>query len=557
MTVQEMLNIPFFSDMIVAGGQDGLFREVTSVSVMDAPDIYEWMKGGEFLITTAYIFKDSPEGMLPLIRRLNQAGIAAFGVKTDRFLGELPEDVVAEADRLGLPLIFIHNRYSWIEIISTVLNTIIGNQSDLIQKKNAVHTRFISMAAAGRNTQSILRLLKTYLHTPVAFADLYFNKYYFSNEEDALARELRTIDPRLFDRNGRIADDLPSEERQKELFDKYDISCVTSDAVLYGVIIARKGAFNTEDDILRVAIDYAGMTLLLDEQKRISNFSIEEKYRDVFISDLIFNNTLSEREIENRAGLYGWDFSNGGCILIVNSESLRQKFIKKSAVCTEHDKEAADMRFHQLVGRAVAQVFPKARYYRQNEHIIYILSLTEEERSEIACGAGKLIRMLQMIVPGDDPADLYISLGRYNDSIKDISASYREAQTAITLAEQLHWSNRLISYDQMGIYRFLASVCDQPAAEILIETYIEPLVRYDKRYSTTYIETIKAVVNSGWNLKIAAANLYIHYNTIKYRIKKIGDLLGVGLDSHEMQLCVEVAYRLFELSGKFLWVRNI
>jgi len=71
MTVQEMLNIPFFSDMIVAGGQDGLFREVTSVSVMDAPDIYEWMKGGEFLITTAYIFKDSPEGMLPLIRRLN------------------------------------------------------------------------------------------------------------------------------------------------------------------------------------------------------------------------------------------------------------------------------------------------------------------------------------------------------------------------------------------------------------------------------------------------------------------------------------------------------
>ena len=77
MTVQEMLNIPFFSDMIVAGGQDGLFREVTSVSVMDAPDIHEWMKGGEFLITTAYIFKDSPEGMLPLIS-YDQMGIYRF-----------------------------------------------------------------------------------------------------------------------------------------------------------------------------------------------------------------------------------------------------------------------------------------------------------------------------------------------------------------------------------------------------------------------------------------------------------------------------------------------
>lgn len=86
-------------------------------------------------------------------------------------------------------------------------------------------------------------------------------------------------------------------------------------------------------------------------------------------------------------------------------------------------------------------------------------------------------------MPGDDPADLYISLGRYNDSIKDISASYREARTAITLAEQMHWSNRLISYDQMGIYRFLASVCDQPAAGSASSVWSERLVSVNWQYS--------------------------------------------------------------------------
>ena len=84
-------------------------------------------------------------------------------------------------------------------------------------------------------------------------------------------------------------------------------------------------------------------------------------------------------------------------------------------------------------------------------------------------------------MPGDDPADLHISLGRYNDSIKDISASYREARTAITLAEQMHWSNRLISYDQMGIYRFLASVCDQP------ETTDDLLMKKITAMETIYI----------------------------------------------------------------------
>ena len=548
MTVNEMLNIPFFSDMIVAGGQSGLSREVTSVSVMDAPDIYEWMKGGEFLITTAYIFKDSPGGMLPLIRRLNDAGVAAFGIKADRFLGELPEEVVAEADRIGLPLIFVHNRYSWIEVISTVLNTIIGNQSDLIQKKNAVHEQFISLAASGKNTEAILRQLQSYLRVPVVYVDVYFNKYFFSNEESSLANELKAVAPHLFDRYAGVEIDESGEVRRRELYEQYDVSYVASDDVRYGLIIAKKGTFKAADEISRVAIDYAGVTLLLDEQKRISNFGIEEKYRDAFISDLIFNNSLTESEIVSRAQIYGWDFSDGGCVLVLNIENLRQAYLKKITVRSERDQDAAAIRFMQLVGRAVTGYFPNARYYKQNDHIIYILSVPVNERTGIALRAEQLIGSLREIVRGDEESKIYVSLGRYYPEIRQIGLSYREAQTAMALAEQLHWDDRLISCENMGVYRFLTAVCDQPAAGVLIETYIEPMLDYDKRHHTRYFETLGAVINSGWNLKIAAVDLYIHYNTLKYRIKKMGELLEVPLDGHEIQFCVETAYRLYELS---------
>jgi purine catabolism regulator len=44
-----------FEGFEVLAGKGGLDRRVSTVTVMDAPDIYNWMKGGEFLITISEI----------------------------------------------------------------------------------------------------------------------------------------------------------------------------------------------------------------------------------------------------------------------------------------------------------------------------------------------------------------------------------------------------------------------------------------------------------------------------------------------------------------------
>ena len=69
-TVRDMLDMPVFWDFRIIAGEKGEGREVTTVSVMDAPDIYEWMKGGEFLITSAYVMREHPEETENLIVRL-------------------------------------------------------------------------------------------------------------------------------------------------------------------------------------------------------------------------------------------------------------------------------------------------------------------------------------------------------------------------------------------------------------------------------------------------------------------------------------------------------
>ena len=74
MTVSEMLQLPALGGLQVLAGFEGLSRSVSTVTVMDAPDIYNWMKGGEFLITSAYAMKDDADNLMGLIEKLDRCG---------------------------------------------------------------------------------------------------------------------------------------------------------------------------------------------------------------------------------------------------------------------------------------------------------------------------------------------------------------------------------------------------------------------------------------------------------------------------------------------------
>ena len=86
MKLKDILAMPEFKDFKVMAGEDGLDRKVDIVTVIDAPDIEDWIRGNEFVISTGYIFKDNPEIFADKLEIYNQKGISGFGLKLDRYL---------------------------------------------------------------------------------------------------------------------------------------------------------------------------------------------------------------------------------------------------------------------------------------------------------------------------------------------------------------------------------------------------------------------------------------------------------------------------------------
>ena len=138
-------------------------RDVSTVSVMDAPDIYEWMRGGEFLITSGYVMKDDPEYIAEMVEKLDEWGASAFGIKLGRFIDKIPESAIRTAERLNFPILVIPVEFAFTEVINPVLQEVVNQKSrEMIYSEN-VHREFIRMAIEEKSISEILQMLEQYI----------------------------------------------------------------------------------------------------------------------------------------------------------------------------------------------------------------------------------------------------------------------------------------------------------------------------------------------------------------------------------------------------------
>ena len=55
------------------------------------------------------------------------------------------------------------------------------------------------------------------------------------------------------------------------------------------------------------------------------------------------------------------------------------------------------------------------------------------------------------------------------------------------------------------------------------------------------MDTLQEIVQCDWNLKKASENLYLHYNSMKYRYSKICSVMNMDFDDHGNRLMTEIA----------------
>lgn len=146
-----------------------------------------------------------------------------------------------------------------------------------------------------------------------------------------------------------------------------------------------------------------------------------------------------------------------------------------------------------------------------------------------------------------DDIKAYIGIGRNTNSVRCIYKSYRIAHKVVELQKKKQKYNEVMSYRSMGFSKIFLAMED---TEIMHEYYsdvLEPLVRYDILNNTDFTDFLNIYFECGSSVKTTSEKLFLHRNTVNYKLSKIQDILGCDLSDFNTKTELLIALKLKEI----------
>ncbi|WP_078394250.1 helix-turn-helix domain-containing protein [Shouchella patagoniensis] len=137
-----------------------------------------------------------------------------------------------------------------------------------------------------------------------------------------------------------------------------------------------------------------------------------------------------------------------------------------------------------------------------------------------------------------------VGIGSKMNKLSEIQESHAEAVQAITFLQRMSVQERIIDYEELGPYRLFLKMEETDLRQYVIDT-IGVLINHDQQGRGELVKTMKVYMEQGQHLNESAHALYVHVNTVKYRLKKIYQLLKVSSLSvshaFEIELAIKIA----------------
>jgi purine catabolism regulator len=179
-----------------------------------------------------------------------------------------------------------------------------------------------------------------------------------------------------------------------------------------------------------------------------------------------------------------------------------------------------------------------------DKHVVVFQSL--KSSSDVDTAQDFARRLREQLAAEFPKSTLLAGLSGPVTKLTDWPKVYREAVQAMQLGERLNL-NHLVVFNSLGVYRLLGQLEDNPAVQEFTDQVIGPLVQYDEQHRSSLVQTLDAYFDHHGNISQTAESLYIHRNTLLYRLERIQELTGHDLNQANMRLALHLALKLWQL----------
>lgn len=283
-----------------------------------------------------------------------------------------------------------------------------------------------------------------------------------------------------------------------------------------------------DERLLQAGARALGLKMLYDT----ASTSGEASIRRDFLMNLLSGNFVSEQAVTAKGTYLGYDLTLPFQVAVItwDIESLEQ-----SRELVRVIERLASETLSKYGGQNIQVVMPDGR--------LVLLCDASMERPASAFAEDVALQVRETY-----DLDYRIGIGAVAASPKQIQDSYDGALAAISIMEALGEKNSMRHYHELGVYALLRSVESKAELVGFASSVIGKLLEHDREKNSELLHTLNVYLSHRVTHEEVAKRLFIHVNSLKYRLRKIERILGVSLDDPEVCFNLSLAIKALQVA---------
>ncbi|CAC9730782.1 Purine catabolism regulatory protein [Enterococcus faecalis] len=536
----EVLALPRFSDLQLLSSHSNLTQPLESVEITETPDVADFIPKNVMILTTAMIYKDDQEKLKPFIDSLKQAECTALGIKVGRFLDEISPEIAAYASAVDLPLIKIPSTQPLGGLLHEIVGYLRDSKTEQMSAAFDIQKRFSTLLMQDVDATRFIAEFAKILNAPIILLSpwqqvIAHSNYFYGNQKSA-EFFIEQLSKDHFQQLAQEKKIFRLQDERQENIQVAGFPIRVNDYFPYYLLVLSPEQIPYP--ISEFAIDQAILVLtfmLFKNQKIAESF---EHLKTDFLDRLL--DTHQEALSKHQNWLELWKNYR-----LINSDYYQLAIVYG---VTKPENET-HIRYQQAEGQLIFQwlkeqlpeILPDVALFKLKNQNKSILIFQSKKNDHLMILQNLAERLQQAL-----PITIRFALGNAYENLEDLPNSYIEASSTLEASLHAQKPATVQLFHPKGLAGLFEKIgtedveyfCQQQLKELAYPT--EPTLQELRK-------TLKVFLDFNCEITKTANALYLHRNTIKYRMNQCEKLLGTSIQEPETSLLLRVA---LELSGK-------
>jgi PucR family transcriptional regulator, purine catabolism regulatory protein len=543
--VREVLALECMRGTTVLAGSGGLDRVVRGVNVMEVPDVLDWVKPHELLVTTGFPLvsgedRSGSDGLAGLVRDLHSRGLAAMGIKLGRYVDVVGAEVLALADELEFPLLGLPIDLAFDDLLHQTYARLNDVAAGVLQRIDALHHALSLLVLEGGDLHQIAAEVGNVLDVGVLVTSTDGRERAAAMPEDL--RE-RLVGAGLFDDTGRFRVERAS--RRPAPVDGGEVLLLPVAAG--GTDLARLVCFSPErpvgpEDVSALERAATVAALLLTRQQAVA--AVENKYRGDFLRDVFLGRAGDAAFVVEHAATFGWDIARPMYVISAELDPANDGGEPVSGRVRRMWQERFAAAWRQVC-ESRDPVVPSVDFTAE---VVALVPVPDAARGteDAENATRKVVDQLVAAVRGDRGGGrrpFSVGVSRLVEQLSDLPDAYSRARRAAEVGRRIHGGGTTTWFDELGLHRLIALVPDPAEVQEFAVDVLGDLAEPTEE-AADLRTTLQVLLDTNLNVAEAARKQFFHYNTMRYRVSKLERMLGPFTTDPHLRLDIAVALQV-------------